>query len=103
MPNPITPLLTQLENPTELNLDSLLDSLCEAARSWDDLRLRSGLAEEELQRELKAMIELAGPIPACPDPHHAFKLHGEYLIRARRDAGKRYNDVFRIYPVRRQS
>ena len=101
--NPIAPLLTQLENPTDLNLDSLLESLRNAARSWDDLYVRAGLCEEELQRELKAMLELAGPIAACTDPMAPFKLKGEDLVRARRDARKHYNDVFRLTPVRRQN
>jgi hypothetical protein len=99
--NPITPLIAQLENPAHLNLDELLLALRDAARSWDDLHLRLGVCEHELQKELKAVVELVGPTPACTDPTLAFKITGEDLVRARRDARRRYNDLFRISPVRR--
>ena len=99
--NPITPLITQLENPASLNLDELLNALRDAAHSWDDLHLRLGFCEHELQKELKAVVELIGPIPACADPNLAFQIKGEDLVRARRDARRRYNDLFRISPIRR--
>lgn len=101
MTNPITPLITQLENPASLNLDELLNSLRDASRSWDDLRLRVGVCEYELQKELKAVVELIGPTPACTDPNLAFQIKGEELVRARRDARRRYNDLFRVSPVRK--
>jgi hypothetical protein len=103
VPNPITSLITQLENPAHLNLDELLNALRDAARSWDDLHLRLGFCECELQKELKAVVELIGPIPACTDPNLALQITGENLVRARRDARRRYNDLFRISPIRRQN
>ena len=99
--NPISPLITQLEHPANLNLDELLSALRQAATDFDAVRKRATLAEYELQRELKALVELTGPTPVCDDPELAWSLHGESLALARRDAKKRYNDLFRIQPIRR--
>lgn len=101
MSNPITTLLPRLENPADLNLDQLLEALREAGRSYDELRVRTVFCEHELQRELKALIELIGPIPSCTDADAAYSLHGEPLVQARREARKQYNEVFRNAPIRR--
>lgn len=101
MPNPITPLITSLENPADLNLDQLLDTLREAAQSYETLYVRAAFYEKEFQRELKSLLELSGPIPSCPEPQTAYQLTGEALLLARRDARKRYNDIYKIAPVRR--
>ncbi len=100
--NPIPPLISQLENPADLNLDDLLGLLREAARTFEDMYVRTTGYEKELQRELKSLIELAGPIARCPNPEQIRDLFGENLILARRDARKHYNEVFRVTPVRRQ-
>jgi hypothetical protein len=101
MPNPIIPLIAQLENPSSLNLDELLAALREASRSFDDYHTRAVFYERELQAELKALIELAGPIPRCLDPKMAATLTADALLLARRAARKQFNDVFHITPVRR--
>jgi hypothetical protein len=99
--NPISPLITQLENPADLNLDELLESLRAAATAYDDLRVRALTVEQELQRELKALIELIGPISHCGDPQDALELQADELCTVRRAARRRYNELFRNSPVRR--
>ena len=99
--NPIPPLISQLENPADLNLDDLLGLLREAARTFEDMYVRTTGYEKELHRELKALLELTGPITQCADPQQVDTLSGNALLLARRDARKRYNEIFRVSPVRR--
>ena len=101
MPNPISPLIGQLENPADLNLDQLLDLLRQAARTYEDIYVRATYYEKEFQRELKSLLELSGPIPQCAEPQLAYTMQGEALLLARRAARKLFNDTYKITPVRR--
>ena len=101
MPNPFSPLIGELENPADLNLDQLLDQLRQAARTYEDLSVRSAGYEQEFQRELKSLLELTGPIPPCAEPQLAYTLQGDALLLARRAARKLLNETYKITPVRR--
>jgi hypothetical protein len=101
MPNPISPLISSLENPADLNLDQLLELLRDAARIYENMYVRATFYEKELQRELKSLLELTGPIPACAEPQLAYTLQTEALLLARRDARKLFNEIYKIAPVRR--
>jgi hypothetical protein len=99
--NPITPLISSLENPADLNLDQLLDLLRDAARTYEKMYVRAAFYEKELQRELKSLLELTGPIPACCESQLACTMQGEALLLARRDARRLFNELYKIAPVRR--
>jgi len=107
MPNPTThPLITAqslLADPTSLDLDSLNQQIGIAAIEADAQAALIALYEDELRRELRAKVDLAGPIPACPDPELAFTLSGEQLLSARRQASLHFNRVFQLAPIARSA
>ncbi|MCB1060546.1 MAG: hypothetical protein KDB65_09955 [Calditrichaeota bacterium] len=92
-----------LSDPTNLDLDKLSGHLSIAAVEADALRALISLYEDELRRELRAKVDLAGPIPACPDPELAFTMSGEQLLAARRQASLHFNRVFQLAPVSRSA
>jgi hypothetical protein len=96
-------LLPSPEGCSELDLDSFRDQLAAAAGAWADLEDRARLYETELQRELRAKVDLAGGIPACPEPEIAFTLQGLDLLAARHAASRKFNDVFSVSPLRRNA
>lgn len=99
----ITTALALIENPTTLDLDQLTHQLELAALEGAALRGLINLYEDELRRELKSKIELAGGIPACPDAELAFTLSGEQLLSARRQASLHFNRVFALAPLSRSA
>ncbi len=96
-------LLPPPEGCSDLDLDAFRQQLAAAAGAWADLESRARLYETELQRELRAKVDLAGSIPACPDPETAFTLVGFELLAARREAARKFNDVFSVAPLRRNA
>jgi hypothetical protein len=96
-------LLPPAEGCNELDLDHFRQQLAAAAGAWATLEGRTRLYETELQRELRAKVELAGAIPTCPNPETAFTLIGLELLAARREAARKFNDVFSVAPLRRNA
>ncbi|MCB9357577.1 MAG: hypothetical protein H6505_03300 [Calditrichaeota bacterium] len=107
MPNPtqspLTTALNLLSEPTNLDLDELARQLELATLETAALRGLVSLYEDELRRELRSKVELAGGIPACPDPELAFTLSGEHLLSARRNASLNFNRVFSLAPLSRSA
>ncbi len=100
------PLITAqslLADPTNLDLDTLGQQLNIAAIEADAQSALIALYEDELRRELRAKVDLAGPIPTCPDPELAFTLSGEQLLSARRQASLHFNRVFQLAPIARSA
>ncbi|NUO19824.1 hypothetical protein HUU59_10280 [bacterium] len=98
---PLSKAQALLANPENLDLDELNHQLAIAALEADAQAALIQLYEDELRRELKAKIELAGAIPACPEPDHAFTLSGKQLLSARREASLHFNQVFQLSPMLR--
>jgi hypothetical protein len=96
-------LLPPSEQLSELNLDDLRQSLADASEIGRALESKTALYEKELQRELRAKIELCGGIPDCPDPETAFTLSGAELLAARRSASRQFNQVFFMAPLSRHA
>lgn len=96
-------LLPPPESLAELDLDDLRTRLAAAATAWAELESRARLYETELQRELRAKVDLAGGFPACPAPEAAFALNGLELLAARREASHRFNQVFFMAPLCRHA
>jgi hypothetical protein len=101
--HPLISAQNLLSDPTTLDLDKLSGHLSVAAVEADAQRALISLYEDELRRELRAKVELAGPIPACPDPELAFTLSGEQLLAARRQASLHFNRVFQLAPLSRSA
>lgn len=92
-------ILQDLADPHHLDLDNLrqrLETLAAEAALDDDTRQ---LYELELQRELRAKVDLAGAVSGCPTPEAAFELRGPALLTARREAARQFNHVFRLAPL----
>jgi hypothetical protein len=96
-------LIPPAEQLSELNLDDLRQNLAEASELATALESKTALYEKELQRELRAKIELCGGIPHCPDPEAAFTLGGVELLAARRAASQKFNQVFFMAPLSRHA
>ncbi len=101
--HPLFTAQTLLADPANLDLDQLSSHLTVAAVEADAQAALIALYEDELRRELRAKVDLAGPIPACPDPDLAFTLSGEELLSARRQASRHFNRVFQLAPVSRSA
>lgn len=99
----LTTALGLLADPTSLDLDQLTRQLELAALETTAYRGLVTLYEDELRRELKSKLELAGGIPACPDSELAFTLSGEQLLSARRQASLHFNRVFALAPLSRSA
>jgi hypothetical protein len=94
--------------PTSNQLETLdLDQLRITPREADDtmrrLEEKVRLYETELQRELRAKVDLCGGIPACQQPDTAFTLAGSALLNARREAAHKFNQVFFMAPLCRHA
>jgi hypothetical protein len=87
----------------ELDLDHLRELLGEADHAFTRLEEKARLYEGELQRELRAKIELCGPVSTCATPETAFTLSGHALLSARREAAHKFNQVFFMAPLCRQA
>jgi GTP cyclohydrolase III len=87
----------------ELDLDHLRELLGEADDALARLEAKTRLYESELQRELRAKVDLCGGIGACPNPETAFTLSGSALLSARREAAHKFNQVFFMAPLCRQA
>jgi hypothetical protein len=87
----------------ELDLDHLRELLGEADNAFARLVEKVQVYESELQRELRAKVDLCGGISACPNPETAFTLSGSALLSARREAAHKFNQVFFMAPLCRQA
>lgn len=101
--SPLATALNLLADPTNLDLDELARQLELATLETAALRGLVNLYEDELRRELRSKVELAGGIPACPDADLAFTLSGEHLLSARRHASQNFNHVFALAPLARST
>jgi hypothetical protein len=102
-PADLETLLPPLERIEELDLDALREHLKTAAQAWSETDSRCRLYETELQRELRAKIELAGPIPSCGSSEKAYTLSGTDLLAARHEAAQKFNEVFCMAPLSRHA
>jgi len=96
----IIPSADQIET---LDLDQLRSALGEADDAMRQLEEKARLYETELQRELRAKVDLCGGIPICPQPETAFTLAGNALLTARREAAQKFNQVFFMAPLCRHA
>jgi len=87
----------------DLDLDSLRELLGDADEALNRLADKVRLYESELQRELRAKVDLCGGIPSCPSPEAAFTLSGNALLAARREATHQFNQAFFMAPLCRQA
>ncbi len=101
--HPLLKAQALLADPANLDLDELSSQLAVASVEADAQAGLISLYEDELRRELRAKVELAGAIPACPDPELAFTLSGEQLLSARRQASLHFNRVFQLAPISRSA
>ncbi len=101
--HPLLKAQALLADPENLDLDTLSQQLAVAAVEADAQSALISLYEDELRRELRAKVDLAGAIPACPDPALAFTLSGEQLLSARRQASLHFNRVFQLAPISRSA
>lgn len=101
--SPLSQALELLSNPTTLDLDEVARQLELATLETAALRGLLSLYEDELRRELSGKLELAGFLPACPDPQTALTLSGEQLLSARRQASLLFNQVFQLAPIARSA
>lgn len=85
-----------------LDLDRLREKLTELSAEISDVTARMNFYEAALQRDLRAKVDLCGPVTACPTPETAFSLHGEILMEARREASRRFNQIFMMAPICRR-
>lgn len=92
-------ILQDLAEPHHVDLDELRERIetlaAEAALDAEMLQLY----ETELQRELRAKVDLAGAVNGCATPDTAFTLRGPVLISARREAARQFNHVFHMAPL----
>jgi hypothetical protein len=96
-------LLPDPDQIHELDLDRLRAALSEADENLTRLEEKAGLYEGELQRELRAKVDLCGGIPPCPTADMAFTLSGKALLAARREASQKFNQVFFMAPLCRNA
>lgn len=96
-------IFSTLDQPEHLDLDELRSKLQLLSAQWSELQERADLYEDEMQRELRAKIDLCGGIPGCPDSAFASTLNGEELLAARRAASLQFNRVFYMAPLTRNA
>jgi hypothetical protein len=96
-------LIPPSERIEELDLDHLRELLGEADDALSRLADKARLYESELQRELRAKVDLCGGTGSCPTPETAFTLSGNALLAARREASQQFNQVFFMAPLCRQA
>jgi hypothetical protein len=101
--SPVLELIENLEHPDHIDLDQLRRKLTMLSTRWQELAASNQLYEAELQRELRAKIDLGGGLPGCPDINYAAELSGEELLSARRAASLQFNRVFHMAPLTRNS
>lgn len=103
MNDTIRDILFELDHPQHIDVDRLRTRLCELVEYCDQLDHKLRLYELQLQRELRAKVDLCGGIPACPDPESAFRLTGNQLLSARAEMARRFNEVFYMAPLCRNA
>ena len=101
--HPLLKAQALLADPENLDLDELTHQLAIAAIEADAQAALITLYEDELRRELRAKVDLAGAVPECPNPDFAATLSGEQLLSARRQASLHFNRVFQLAPVSRSA
>lgn len=101
--HPLQKAQVLLASPNDLDLDELTHQLAIAAIESNAQRALINLYEDELRRELRAKVDLAGAIPLCTEPALAFTLSGEELLKARRQASLHFNRVFQLVPTARST
>lgn len=99
--NPFPQLEALIADPTQIDLDQLKSALVELRSAWDEREQILNLYQDELQRELRAKVELCGGIPACHNPDIVPTLSGPALLAARREASHQFNQTFFIMPLSR--
>jgi len=99
MKQTIEKILSDLAQPEHIDLDSLREQIETLAAEADLDREILDLYETELQRELRAKVDLAGAVGGCATPEAAFSLRGPALITARREAARQFNRVFHMAPL----
>jgi hypothetical protein len=99
--HPIRELESLTSDPTQLDLDLLRLALAATREAWDAREQLLNLYQDELQRELRAKVELCGGIPACQNPDLIPSLNGPALLAARREASHQFNQTFFIMPLSR--
>lgn len=87
------------DSASRLDLDTFKQQMRQAADSWAELEQRTRLYETELQRELRAKVDLTGSVPGCLTPETAFGLTGFALLSARREATHKFNQIFHLAPL----
>ena len=98
----ISHVLNRLNEPANIDLDALrtdLESIAAEARNLTDL---AGLYEFDLQKEIRAKVDLCGPISGCATPESAFSLRGPALLEVRREARRRFNELYCMAPLCRR-
>ncbi|MDD5089175.1 MAG: hypothetical protein PHI18_10320 [bacterium] len=95
-------ILLDLAQPHHLDLDGLRETIETLAAEAELDRDMLQLYELELQRELRAKVDLAGAVSGCAAPEIAFTLRGPVLITARREAARQFNRVFHMAPLCRK-
>lgn len=99
--------LSQLIPPpdrlADLDLDDLRKQLEVAAHCWAELEHRTRLYETEFQREVRAKIDLCGPISGCATPEAAFTLTGLTLLEIRQEISRKFNQTYCIAPLSRHA
>jgi hypothetical protein len=103
MTKQIQTLLEALDNPDHIDLDAMRAGLRELAELAAQLTVRCTLYEIELQREVRAKVELCGGIPTCRDGETAAALTGAALLSARREASRHFNQAFHMAPISRRT
>jgi len=96
-----THIETLLSNPDQIDLDQLRAALAAAREQWHKQEQQLLLYEHELQKEVRAKVELCGGIPSCCDPEMIDSLTGPALLAARREASHQFNQTFFIMPLSR--
>ncbi len=99
----LTDLIQSLESPHQVDLDELKTGLENIARQVTEREQTAQLYELELQREVRAKVDLCGGITGCPRPEVAFELTGQALLAARRDIIHKFNEVFFMAPLCRNT
>lgn len=96
-------IIPPAESLSALDLDEIRQKLEAAAAVWTLDEQRATLYETELQRELRAKVDLCGSIPGCLMAEDAFNLSGLALLAARREASQKFNQVFTMAPLSRHA
>ena len=100
---PLQDLIPAADQIETLDLDQLRDNLAHIETTLRELENKVRLYETELQRELRAKVDLCGGSPQCPQPESAFTLAGDALLNARREIAYKFNQTFSMAPLCRHA